>query len=84
MSVANTLKQRKKTHGDFKATAINIQALKGCMHQSPNWDKLTPSQKEALEMIQHKVGRILSGDPNHKDSWHDIQGYAKLIEDQLS
>lgn len=39
--------------------------------------------KEALEMIQTKVGRILTGDPTHRDSWHDIAGYAVLIEQLL-
>jgi hypothetical protein len=41
------------------------------------------SQKESLEMIMHKVARILNGDPNYSDSWHDIAGYAKLIDDVL-
>jgi len=34
-------------------------------------------------MICHKISRIVNGDPNYKDSWHDIIGYAKLIEDKL-
>ena len=84
MSVTNTLKQRKKTHGEFTETAVIIQALKGVMRQSKNWDTLTPAQKEALEMNQHKIGRILCGNPNHKDSWYDIQGYAKLGEDSIN
>ena len=29
-------------------------------------------------MILHKIGRILAGDPNHKDHWVDIAGYANL------
>lgn len=45
------------------------------------WDQLSPAHKEALEMIAHKIGRILNGDPNYDDSWHDIAGYAKLGED---
>lgn len=39
-------------------------------------------QKEALEMIMHKVARLLNGDPRHIDAWSDIVGYATLaIED---
>ena len=34
-------------------------------------------------MIQHKIARILNGDPNWKDTWDDIAGYAKLIGDKL-
>lgn len=48
------------------------------------WYNLDPDQKEALEMIAHKIGRILNGDPNYADSWHDIAGYAKLVDDRLN
>ena len=34
-------------------------------------------------MILSKISRLVTGDPAHKDSWHDIQGYAKLAEDRL-
>jgi hypothetical protein len=46
--------------------------------------KLSVSQREALEMILHKIARILNGDPNFKDSWTDIIGYARLVERELS
>jgi hypothetical protein len=49
-----------------------------------NWALLSASQKEALEMIAHKIGRILNGDPNYDDSWRDIAGYAELIVKQLN
>lgn len=47
------------------------------------WRHLAPDQREALEMIAHKIGRILNGDPNYADSWADIAGYAKLVADRL-
>lgn len=40
-------------------------------------------QMEALEMIVHKIGRILNGDPDYSDSWRDIAGYATLVADRL-
>jgi hypothetical protein len=43
----------------------------------------TDSQWEALEMIAHKIGRIVNGDPDYADSWIDIAGYAKLVADEL-
>ena len=49
-----------------------------------NGKKLSPSQAEALDMIYHKIGRILNGDPNYADSWVDIAGYAKLVADELT
>ena len=60
------------------------QRLKTTMVGSDKWHLLAPDQKEALEMIAHKIGRILNGDPNYHDSWHDIVGYAKLVADRLA
>lgn len=79
-----TVEERGNRYGTFKDGADIIQELKSVMRSTPNWSKLTPSQREALEMIQHKVGRILNGDPNYTDSWHDIKGYAHLIEEELN
>lgn len=79
-----TVEERGNRYGAFKDGADIMQELKGVMRSTRNWSNLTPSQREALEMIQHKVGRILNGDPNYTDSWHDIQGYARLIEEELN
>ena len=54
------------------------------MIDSPNWAALSDDKKEALGMIAHKIARILNGDPEYGDSWHDIAGYAKLVEDSLN
>ena len=40
-------------------------------------------QWEALEMIVHKMARIVNGNPGKVDHWVDIAGYAKLIADRL-
>lgn len=44
---------------------------------------MCPDQQEALDMIAHKLGRILNGDPDYADSWADIAGYARLVADRL-
>ena len=49
----------------------------------PKFEGMAPDQCEALEMIQHKIARILNGDPDYADSWDDIAGYAKLVSDRL-
>lgn len=82
-NLAATLAERGTRYGDFSEHARITQTLKSAMADSQNWRSLMPDQREALEMIQHKVGRILNGDPNYHDSWHDIVGYAKLIADRL-
>lgn len=76
-----TLEERGSRYGVFKDHAQITQQLKKAMR--PYEHKLTYDQQEALEMIFHKVGRILNGDPNYADSWVDIAGYAKLVADRL-
>jgi hypothetical protein len=49
------------------------------MHECPSWDKLTYAQREGLEMIQHKIARMLNGDPTYKDNLVDVIGYATLV-----
>ena len=78
MAIQDTLNERQKTHGTFKTHAKICQALKEVMYVERSWLLLTPSQREALDMIQHKVARILNGNPNEQDHWRDIAGYAEL------
>jgi hypothetical protein len=78
--IQSTLAERQHTHGHYKAVAFTIQNFKFQLTQTVNWQALSPEHKESLEMIVHKIGRILNGDPNHNDSWHDIAGYATLGE----
>ena len=77
------LAERGTHYGAFATHALITQSLKDVMKKTPNWDILSPSQKEALEMTAHKIGRILNGDPNYDDSWVDIGGYTKLVADDL-
>lgn len=78
------LEQRGNRYGKFTGHAKITQDLKSIMQATSNWSILTPDQKESLEMIMHKVGRILNGDPNYDDSWIDIGGYSKLVADRLT
>lgn len=80
-NVANTLNERGNRYGAFGGHAEISQKLQRIMHGTSNWHKLSLDKREALQMIQHKVARILNGDPEYRDNWHDIQGYAKLAED---
>jgi hypothetical protein len=83
IQIDTVLEERGKRYGNFVGHAKITQDLKWAMHQSRNWTALTQDKREALEMIQHKIGRILNGDPEYKDSWTDIIGYARLVEQTL-
>lgn len=82
--IADTLAERGKRYGTFEGHSLITQSLKRAMTAAPKWGALADDQKEALEMIAHKIGRILNGDPNYHDSWHDTVGYAKLVADRLA
>ena len=81
--IDTTLETRKKTHGDFTHVAYVCQSTKRLWRSFAKWDELSDVQKEGLEMIAHKVARILCGNPNESDHWHDVSGYATCVEVRL-
>ena len=83
MEITDTLAERGKRYGDFKIHAEITQRLKEVMQSYTGWQGLSRDKKEALDMIAHKIGRIINGDPEYHDSWHDIEGYTRLVADTL-
>ena len=81
--LTNTLAERGERYGVFSGHASIAQGIKQVMRDTDNWGALSSDKKEALEMIAHKIARIRNGDPEYVDSWHDIAGYSKLIEDAI-
>jgi hypothetical protein len=85
-NIKSTLDERGSRYGDFCDHAEVTQDFKAVLMDAlATRDKvLPPIQQEALEVIFHKIGRIINGDNNYVDSWHDISGYATLVEEDLS
>ncbi|NCA25244.1 MAG: hypothetical protein EBS91_11775 [Betaproteobacteria bacterium] len=85
-TLLKTLSERGGRYGIFMHHAEVTQTLKTVIRQQLQArDKvLQDDQVEALEMICHKIGRIVNGDPDYADSWVDIAGYAKLVADRLN
>lgn len=83
-AIEETLAEREKRYGSFATHAAITQGIKRAMQEAPKWKALDASAKEALEMIAHKIGRILNGDPKYADNWHDLAGYATLIDQELA
>ena len=79
MDITEILEEREPTHGDFREVARIDQRFRALLADSPNWPYLSDCQKLSLEMITHKLSRILCGDPNHRDHTDDISGYAALF-----
>lgn len=82
--VSSTLASRGKSHGDFQDNGKVMQHFKAIARQQDGWYALAPHQAEAIDMILHKLGRILCGNPNFADHWHDIAGYATLVENIIT
>ena len=83
--VDKTLDTRAQSYGKFKDGAALMQAIKRTMaaHAATHGKTFADDQWEALEMIVHKIGRIVNGNPDVTDHWVDIAGYATLIADRL-
>lgn len=82
-SVDNTLQARGSIYGDYSNNARVTQGIMKLLMTGENAKALDANHLEGLHMIAHKMSRIVNGDPDYKDSWHDIQGYAKLVEDRI-
>ncbi|QZI91205.1 hypothetical protein PODOV044v1_p0022 [Vibrio phage 23E28.1] len=82
-----TMEERGNAYGEFSDIAELSQELKKMVFErdarSYSGSQMNATQREAVEMILHKIARAAVGDADHADNWHDIQGYAKLVEDRL-
>ena len=83
--IVATLTERGNEYGKFKDGAALMQGIKRLMadHALAHNKTFSDDQWEALEMIVHKIGRIVNGNPDKIDHWVDIAGYAKLVADRL-
>lgn len=83
INVNEMLTGREVRYGAFEDHAEISQSLKAAMYAQNGWARLSKAQRESLEMIQHKVARILNGDPSYLDNWVDICGYSQLVVNRL-
>lgn len=85
MNIDQTLSERGTRYGEFPSHAAVSQRLKQMARFELSYrDKiLADDQLEALDMIFHKIARIINGDPDYADSWVDIAGYATLVANRL-
>jgi len=68
---------RDNQHGGMEAVGNVAQRMKSAIRTGRNWQRLSWGEREALDMICHKVGRVLSGaDPHDQQHWEDVAGYA--------
>lgn len=84
-TINQVLNQREKTHGSFEIHAAVTQELKAVISRNmlDQGRRFDADMQEALDMVCHKIGRIVAGDPRHHDHWFDIAGYVTLVADRL-
>jgi hypothetical protein len=79
--VEELLVEREKTHGPY---AVKCEIIMAIMREvEGHRGHLSDVQNVSLDMIIHKMGRVLAGDANCADHWDDIAGYAKLVTRDL-
>ena len=81
-TIEATLAERQAQYGCFedvaRTTGKIMEALSEVRVNGLN--DLPYPHRMALYMIASKMARIVNGDFNSIDGWHDISGYSKLIE----
>lgn len=78
------LSERQATHGSFETHSKIAQGLKRVVAEGVSYNKLTDIQKEGLEMVLHKIARIVNGNPNTREHWIDGAGYCTLVADSCT
>lgn len=81
--LAATTTERKSRYGDVSDEAEVTDALLDVLERRPGWKTLRPLHRHALRMIAAKMSRIVNGDPEYGDNWHDIAGYSTITEERL-
>jgi len=88
-SSAELTSERGKTHGNFSDHARITRRLKHIMVEEQvlrhrrGQPALNYQQCEALDMIAHKIGRIIAGEASFQDHWDDIAGYAHIANKEF-
>jgi hypothetical protein len=83
-ALEQTLQERGSRYGTLANNGYIAQELKAVFRRpASNWQTLSPDKREALDVIASKMARILTGDPEYTDNWHDIAGYATLVEKEI-
>lgn len=84
MTIEKTIESRKNTHGSWQLGAKVAQDLKRTIksHMTESGPH-TDSVMEGIDRICMKLSRIAVGDATEPDHWHDIAGYATLVENDI-
>ena len=78
------LGERGNRYGTFENNAKTCQLLKNVFHAQEGWYRLSYVQREAVEMMMHKISRLINGDSTYTDTVVDIAGYNQLMLNHMN
>lgn len=81
MSIEDTLEQRGSVYGEFSEQVKCVDAITNAMIDCSCANGREPTGEEMVEWhyLAIKLARI-AVNPDHTDSYHDLAGYATLME----
>lgn len=85
MTIEETLKERGSNYGDYgigSRLRANIMREIKLARIDNNLTNLTELEVVYIYDIVNKLSRLVTT-PYHLDTWHDIAGYATLVEKEL-
>ena len=84
-NVEETLKERGSVYGDYEKGSIlraSIMQLIKMRYRGEHGEEMSSLHQIYIFDIVNKVSR-LAVTPDHLDTWHDIAGYATLVEEAI-
>ena len=82
-NVEQILAERGKDYGNFEDIANFTRYAFELLMELDKAKYASQAMKESAHMILQKLARAFNGNPNKKDTWDNIAGYATLVSKTL-
>lgn len=76
--INQVLAERGSNYGDWGRECRMNEIIIETLSTGEGWSQMDPTQREAMRRLVMKTVRIANGNPDHLDSWRDLEGYARL------
>ena len=83
--IDSTLEERGTRYGSYvDVSDLTFELFAKICERMEGREGFEPYHIEAIHMICNKLARAVCGDPMYADNWHDIAGYARLVENEIA
>lgn len=76
--INQVLAERGDNYGDWGRECRMNETIIEALATGEGWGRMEATQREAIRRMVMKMVRIANGNPDHSDSWTDLEGYARL------